>query len=386
MKKNICVLTATRAEYGLLKPLMDLINKSESLNLQLLVTGTHLSPEFGLTYRGIVEDGFHIDEKVEMLLSSDTSTGIVKSMGLGMIAFADSFERLNPDAVIILGDRYEMLAAASAASVFKIPIVHLHGGEITEGAYDDAFRHAITKLSHLHFASTEDHRERVIQMGENPKSVFNVGAIGLDNILGLDLLKREELEAALGIQFKKYNYQVTFHPETLSDISSAEQFEILLRAIEEQKDSTFVFTKSNADTDGRIINIMIDAFVKKHPENAYAFTSLGSLRFLSLLKQCDAIVGNSSSGIIEAPSLQVATINIGNRQKGRTQADSVVNCDIDFQQINKAFLKIQNADFKKILKDLKNPYGDGCTAQRILNVLENTSWQDIKIKRFYNID
>lgn len=386
MKKNICVLTATRAEYGLLKPLMDLINKSESLNLQLLVTGTHLSPEFGLTYRGIVEDGFHIDEKVEMLLSSDTATGIVKSIGLGMIAFADSFERLNPDAVIILGDRYEMLAAASAASVFKIPIVHLHGGEITEGAYDDAFRHAITKLSHLHFASTEDHRERVIQMGENPKSVFNVGAIGLDNILGLDLLKREELEANLGIQFKKYNYQVTFHPETLSDISSAEQFEILLRAIEEQKDSTFVFTKSNADTDGRIINSMIDAFVKKHPENAYAFTSLGSLRFLSLLKQCDAIVGNSSSGIIEAPSLHIATINIGNRQKGRTQSDSVVNCDIDFQKINKAFLKIQNADFKKILKDLENPYGDGCTAQRILNVLENTSWQDIKIKRFYNID
>lgn len=386
MKKNICVLTATRAEYGLLKPLMDLINHSQILNLQLLVTGTHLSPEFGLTYKGIQKDGFVIDEKVEMLLSSDTPTGIVKSMGLGMIAFADAFKRLNPDAIIILGDRYEILAAASAASVFKIPMVHLHGGEITEGAYDDAFRHAITKLSHLHFTSTEDHRKRVIQLGEHPNNVFNVGAIGLDNIRGLNLLDKAELEANLQLKFKRHNYQVSYHPETLSSNSSEQQFQILLDVLEEQEDSLFIFTKSNADTDGRIINSMIDAFVSAHPEKAYAFTSLGSLRFLSLLKQCDAIVGNSSSGIIEAPSLKVATINIGNRQKGRTQADSVVNCDIDVQQIKDAFLKIQSSDFKEDLKKINNPYGDGHTADRILNVLEHTDWEELKVKIFYNIE
>lgn len=386
MMKNICVLTATRAEYGLLKSLMDLIVKSGSLNLQVLVTGAHLSPEFGLTYKFIEADGFQIDEKVEMLLSSDTAAGIIKSMGVGMIAFADSFARLKPDAVVILGDRYEMLAAASAASVFKIPIVHLHGGEITEGAYDDAFRHAITKLSHLHFTSTEDHRKRVIQLGENPKNVYNVGAIGLDNIFSLNLLSKKELETELEIEFRKYNYQITFHPETLSNNSSAEQFKILLQAIGDEKDSFFVFTKANADTDGRIINSMIDEFVQKHPENAKAFTSLGSLRYLSVLKICDAIIGNSSSGIIEAPSLNVATINIGDRQKGRTQAASVINCSLDYQQIKKAILKTQDAEFKYGLKSVNNPYGEGHTANKILEVLEKISWNDIKIKRFYSLD
>src|SRR5690554_517739 len=386
MKKRICVLTATRAEYGLLKPLMEVINKSDKLTLQLLVTGAHLSPEFGLTYKVIEEDGFQINEKVEMLLSSDTATSIVKSMGVGMIAFADALKRLKPDAVVILGDRYEMLAAASAASVFKIPIIHLHGGEITEGAYDDAFRHAITKLSHLHFTATEEYRKRVIQLGENPECVYNVGAIGLDNILNLDLLSQEKLEKELGVKFKKYNYQVAFHPETLSNIPSAVQFEILLKAIEKQEDSLFIFTKANADTDGRIINSMMDSFVKKNPEKAKAFTSLGSLRFLSVLKQSDAIIGNSSSGIIEAPSLNIATINIGDRQKGRTQATSVINCDVDILQISEAFIKIKHVDFKHKLKETKNPYGDGHTANRILEVLENTSWENMKTKRFYNLN
>ncbi len=383
--KNICVLTATRAEYGLLKPLMDLINQSEILNLQVLVTGAHLSPEFGLTYKSIEADGFSIDEKIEMLLSSDTATGIVKSMGLGMISLADSFTRLKPDAVVILGDRYEMLGAASVASVFKIPIVHLHGGEITEGAYDDAFRHAITKLSHLHFTSTEEHKARVIQLGENPENVHNVGAIGLDNIFSLTLLTKEELEAELNLNFATYNYQVTFHPETLSTISSAEQFKILLNAIVEEEESFFVFTKANADTDGRIINSMIDDFVHHHPKKAKAFTSLGSLRYLSLLKICDAIVGNSSSGIIEAPSLNVSTINIGDRQKGRMQANSVINVDVDEQQIKNAFLKTKDKETKVQLQNTKNPYGEGNTAEKIVSVLEHTSWGQIKIKRFYNL-
>lgn len=386
MKKNICVITATRAEYGLLKPLIELIDKSDKLNLQILVTGAHLSPEFGLTYKAIEEDDFHIDKKVEMLLSSDTSIGIVKSMGVGMLGFADSFECLNPDAVVILGDRYEMLSAASAASVFKIPIIHLHGGEITEGAYDDSFRHAITKLSHIHFTSTEEHRMRVIQLGENPKNVYNFGAIGLDNIFRLNLLTKKELESSLGIQFKKYNYQVTFHPETLSSLSSAEQFKILLEVIEEQEDSLFVFTKANADTDGRVINDMIDDFVGKHPEMAKAYTSLGSLRYLSLLKQCDAIIGNSSSGIIEAPSLNIATINIGDRQKGRIQSDSVFNCGVDYQQIKSAILKTKSTEIKGTLNSIKSPYGDGCTANKILNVLEHLSWEEMKIKKFYNLN
>lgn len=384
--KKICVVTATRAEYGLLRPLMKEIDKSQILDLQLLVTGAHLSPEFGLTFKDIEKDGFVIDEKVEMLLSSDTATGIVKSMGLGMIAYTDVFQRLQPDGLVILGDRYEILAVASAASVHKIPIVHLHGGEITEGAYDDAFRHAVTKLSHLHFTSTESHRNRVIQMGENPENVYNVGAIGLDNIKELKLLTKSELETDLQLEFKKYNYQVSFHPETLSDSTSKDQFEILLHAIEKQEDSVFIFTKSNADTDGRIINSMIDEFVNTHPDKARAFTSLGSLRFLSLLRQCDAIIGNSSSGIIEAPTLKIATINIGNRQKGRTRADSVINCNVDRVEIENAMQKTRDPNFRTQLKGVKNPYGDGNTANKIVEVLEQTEWSTIRIKSFYNLN
>ena len=383
---NICVVTATRAEYGLLKPLMKMIEQSKMLNLQVLVTGAHLSTEFGLTYKEIEQDGFIINEKVEMLLSSDTAKGIVKSMGVGMIAYADAFERMNPEALVILGDRYEMLAVAASASVFKIPIIHISGGEITEGAYDDAFRHAITKLSYLHFTSTDLHRNRVIQLGENPKNVYNVGAIGLDNIFNLKLLSRNELEAALGFKFKKYNYQVTFHPETLGTVSSKEQFNVLLDAIKEQEDSFFIFTKSNADTDGRIINTMIDNFVKEYPDKAMAFISLGSLRFLSLVKECDAMIGNSSSGIVETPSLKVATINIGDRQKGRMQAESIINCDVDKQQIKDAILLSQDKEFKQKVKNVENPYGRGGSANKIATILESVDWKNIKNKTFYNID
>lgn len=383
---NICVVTATRAEYGLLKPLMSLIKQSAVLNLQVLATGSHLSTEFDLTYNEIEKDGFEIDEKVEMLLSSDTAIGIVKSMGIGMVSFADAFERLKPDAIVVLGDRYEMLAVASSASVFKIPIIHLHGGEITEGAYDDSFRHAITKLSHFHFTSAEQHKNRVIQMGETPQNVFNVGAIGLDNIFELKLLSRNELEDELDFKLKKYNYQVTFHPETLGTMSSKEQFSILLDAIKEQEDSFFIFTKSNADTDGRIINSMIDDFVKEYPNKAKAFTSLGALRFLSLVKECDAMIGNSSSGIIETPSLKVATINIGDRQKGRMQADSVINCDVNKEQIQEAILLSQSEGFKQKVSNVVNPYGNGGTAEKIINILESIDWKDIKNKSFYDID
>lgn len=382
--KKVCVITATRAEYGLLKPLMQLIKESDQLQLQIIATGAHLSPEFGLTYKNIENDGFVIDEKVEILLSSDTPASIAKTMGIAMIGMADVFTRLKTDLVVILGDRYEMLSVASAATIFKIPIAHLHGGEITEGAYDDAIRHSITKMSHLHFTSTEEYKKRVIQMGENPQNVFNVGAIGLDNIRDLKLLSKEELEADLDIKFKKYNFQVTFHPETLGNLSSQEQFQNLLNVVVKQDDSFFIFTKANADTDGRIINQMIDDFVKKNPAIAKAFNSLGTLRFLSVVKICDAIVGNSSSGILEAPSLFTPTINIGDRQKGRNQASSIINVDNSENEIFSGFELVKKIIATSNLSEVKNPYDNGGAAKEILNkILE---FKIIKTnKSFYNL-
>lgn len=382
--RKICFVTATRAEYGLLKPLMQLIKESDELQLQIIVTGAHLSPEFGLTYEQIVKDNFEIDEKIEILLSSDTPASIAKTMGLAMISFGDAFSRLQPDALVILGDRYEMLSIASVATIYKIPIVHLHGGEITEGAYDDAIRHAITKLSYLHMTSTESYRHRVVQLGEHPDRVHHVGAIGLDNIRHLKLLNKEELELQLNIKFKKYNYQVTFHPETLGHFSSKEQFQVLLDAIDSQADSFFVFTKANADTDGRIINQMIDNYVSANPQKAATFTSLGSLRFLSLVKVCDAIVGNSSAGILEAPSLQTATINIGERQKGRMQAESVVNVDCEVEAISEAFETVKKIEFKNKLNDIINPYDNGGASEKILSILKSANFSE-KQKTFYDI-
>lgn len=382
--RKVCVVTATRAEYGLLKPLMQLIKESDQLQLQVIATGAHLSPEFGLTYKNIENDGFGIDEKVEILLSSDTPASIVKTMGVAMMGMADVLPRLKPDLMVILGDRYEMLAVASAATIFKIPIAHLHGGEITEGAYDDAIRHSITKMSHLHFTSTEEYKNRVIQMGENPKNVFNVGAIGLDNIRDLKLLSKEELEADLGVSFKKYNYQVTFHPETLGNLSSAEQFQNLLNVIKKQEDSFFIFTKANADTDGRIINQMIDDFVSEHPTIAKAYSSLGTLRFLSVVKICDAIVGNSSSGILEAPSLFTPTINIGDRQKGRSQALSIINVDNSEEEISSGFESVKKMIAENNLSEVKNPYDNGGAASKILKQISaNTNINTVK--SFYNL-
>lgn len=382
--KKICIVTATRAEYGLFKPLMDLLQAAEDLELQIIATGAHLSPEFGLTYKQIEADGFTISEKIEILLSSDTPSSIVKTMGLAMNGLAEVIPRLQPDMFVILGDRYEMLAIAAAITIFKVPILHLHGGEITEGAYDDVIRHAITKLSHLHFTSTEEYRSRVIQMGEAPDRVFNVGAIGLDNVANLQLLDKAELEQDLGIKFLKYNYQVTFHPETLSNLSSKDQFQILLDAIEQQDDSFFIFTKANADTDGRIINQMIDQYVSKNPNKAKAFLSLGTLRFLSVVKQSTAIVGNSSSGILEAPSLHTATINIGDRQKGRTQAKSIVNVSCDRNEIMDGFEAVKESSFKDNLKNLDNPYYNGGAAVKIVKVIQDLN-QLSSFKRYYNL-
>ena len=382
---KICVTTGTRAEYGLLKPLMDKIKGDADFTLQLLVTGAHLSPEFGLTYKQIEADGYPIDAKVEMLLSSDTPEGITKSMGLGMVGYADALKQLQPDLLIILGDRYEMLAVALTALIFRIPIAHIHGGEITEGAYDDAIRHSITKMSALHFTSTEAYRKRVIQLGEQPERVFNVGAIGLDNFKSLTLLTKDQLEKELNIRFKKYNYLVGFHPETLFKQSVKEQFEELLKAINKQNDSFFIFTKANADTDGRIVNQMMERYVQENPDRAVLFTSLGSLRYLSIMRQATAVVGNSSSGILEAPFAKKATINIGDRQKGRIMPESIINCSVDQEEIEKAFDIVKSTEFRDIVNAVVNPYGNGNASGQIVDVLKKTDFSLLRTKSFYDI-
>lgn len=382
---KICVATGTRAEYGLLKPLIEKIKEEPSFTLQLLVTGAHLSPEFGLTYKQIEADGYPIDCKVEMLMSSDTAVGITKSMGIGMIGFSDAFTQLHPDLLVILGDRYEMLSLASTALIFRIPIIHIHGGELTEGAYDDAIRHAITKMSAIHFTSTEAYRNRVIQLGEQPNRVFNIGAIGLDNFRSLKFLSKEELEKDLKIHFHKYNYLVSFHPETLSDSSVEVQFNQLLDAIAKQQDSFFIFTKANADTDGRVINELKGEFVQRNPDKAVLFPSLGSLRYLSIMKCVTAVIGNSSSGILEAPSAPTATINIGDRQKGRIQADSIINCSPETKDILNAFEQIKTKAFANKVKKATNPYGDGTASEKIIQILRNIQLIDLQTKSFYDI-
>ena len=386
--KKVCIITGSRAEYGLLKPLIKKLKDSKSLELQIIATCTHLSPEFGLTYQEIENDGFKINEKIEILLSSDTSIGISKSMGLAMISFCEAFDRLKPNIIIIIGDRYEIFAAASAATVARIPIAHIHGGETTEGAFDESFRHSITKMSYLHFTSTEEYRKRVIQLGEDPQRVFNVGAIGIENIKTIDLLEKDKLQETLGYQFGEKTILVTFHPTTLENNTAENQFKNLLDAIEEFETIKVIFTKSNADIGGKIINNMIDEYVKRNNQKSVAYTSLGSVKYLSVMKYCDVVVGNSSSGIIEAPAFMIPTINIGDRQKGRVQAKSVINCEPIKNDIITSLNKAFSEEFKKALKDTKNPYGDGNVTDRIITQIESYLLNDkIQLKKaFYNID
>jgi UDP-hydrolysing UDP-N-acetyl-D-glucosamine 2-epimerase len=383
-KRKICVFTGTRAEYGLLKPLMDEIKKEPALELQIVASAMHLSPEFGLTYKEIEKDGFKIDEKVEMLLSSDTPVGICKSIGLGVISYSEVLERLKPDIVVILGDRFEALAFAIASFIHRIPIAHLYGGEATYGLIDEGIRHSITKMSYLHFTSTEEYRKVVIQLGEAPERVFNVGALGIDNIKKMKLLTKEELEKRLNFKFGKRNLLVTYHPVTLEKGTSREHFENLLAVLDELEEVKIIFTKANADTEGRIINYMIDEFVERHKDKAIAFTSMGQLLYLSTMKYVDAVVGNSSSGIIEAPSFKIGTINIGDRQKGRIRAKSVIDCEPTKESIRKAFELLYSSEFQNQLKKVVNPYGDGKAAERIVKVLKTFDIASIK-KEFFRI-
>lgn len=386
MRKKICVLTATRAEYGLLKPIIRKLQSVQEFDVHVAVTGAHLSPEFGLTYKEIEKDGIAIDEKIEILLSADTPSAVSKSMGLAMIGFADYFERLEPDLLVVLGDRYETLAVAAVAMNQRIPIAHLYGGEATEGLVDESIRHSITKMSHLHFTSTEKYRKRVIQLGEEPSRVFNVGAIGVENIKNEKLMTKSELEKSIGWTLDKPYGIVTFHPVTLENNSSGEQISHLLKALELNQEYQYIFTKGNSDVAGRVINKILDEYVSTHP-NCKVFMSLGTIGYLSAVKHCSFVIGNSSSGIVEVPSFKIPTINIGDRQKGRIQANSVINCEPEYKDIDLSIKKAMSSDFRKKLAHIKNPYEKENTGDGIVNTIRafmSEDRLDIK-KRFYDL-
>lgn len=385
--KRIGIMTGTRAEYGLLKSLMQEINKDNDLELYLIVSGMHLSPEFGMTYKEIEEDGFEINAKVEMLLSSDSPAGISKSIGLGVIGFADEFQRADLDMLILLGDRYEALSAAICALVMRIPIAHLHGGELTEGAIDEGIRHSITKMSYLHFTSTEQYRNRVIQLGENPERVFYVGALGVENIKKINLMTKEELERSIHFEIDENTVIVTYHPVTLENNTVEEQFLNLLEVLDRNPKIRMIFTKANADTNGRIVNELIDKYAAQNSERACAFMSLGQKRYLSALKYCRIVIGNSSSGIIEAPSFGKPIINIGDRQKGRICADSVINCGYTQQEIQQAMETALTEEFENKARNCRNPYEKENTAANIISVIKDYLLNDkIKLKKgFYDI-
>ena len=382
--KTICVVTGTRAEYGLLRWLMEGIRQSPKLALQVIATGAHLSPEFGLTYRDIEADGFVIDRKVEMLLSSDTPAGVTKSMGVAMIGFADAFAELRPDMVLVLGDRYEIFSAAAAATIARIPVAHLHGGETTEGAFDEALRHSITKMAYLHFVAAEAYRRRVIQLGEDPARVFLVGGLGIDNMLKLDLLDRAALEAALDFKLGQKNLLVTFHPATLEQGAAAGQMDELLAALDTLHDTHLIFTMPNADTEGRALSRQVEAYVAGRP-NAKVYASLGQLRYLSAIAHIDAVVGNSSSGLAEVPSFRKATVNIGDRQKGRLKAPSVIDCAPDRASIGAALAQAYSAEFQASLFQVRSPYGEGGASKKILRILENHDFPDSLKKTFFDL-
>ena len=385
--KKVCVITGTRADYGLLYWTLKALNQETSIKLQICVTGMHLSPEFGLTYKQIEKDGFTIDYKVETLLSSDTGSGIAKSIGLGVSGMADAFSVLDPDIIILLGDRFEILAAAIAAMSLRIPIAHCHGGEATEGLIDESIRHSLTKMAHLHFTSTEKFKKRVIQLGEQPSSVFCFGAFAIENINRMKLLSRENLERKFNFSFSSKNYMVTFHPETLEKDSSELQFNQVLLALTEiiNEKTLIIFTMPNADNDGRIIIDMINQFVKIHPQNTTVITSMGQINYLSTLHYINAVIGNSSSGIIEAPSFKIPTINIGDRQRGRIMAKSVINCSVDKNEIIYAINKANSKEFKNKIRNIQNPYGTENVSEKIVKILKKVDTKKLLKKRFYNL-
>lgn len=384
--KKVCVVTATRAEYGLLRNIIELIHLDNDLELCLIVTGTHLSDDFGRTVSEIEADEYPITEKIDVLLNSDSRQAVSKTMGLAFISFADMFAREKPDMLIVLGDRYELLSICGCAMNARIPIAHISGGETTEGAIDECIRHCITKMSYLHFPGCEDYRKRIIQLGESPDRVFNFGDVGVENINKCQLMSREVLEADLNFNLNNVYMSVTFHPVTLDEDSAEEQMKQLLTAITAFPNINFVFTKANADAGGKTINRILDEFIPNNP-NCIAFESLGLIRYLSLLKYSGGVVGNSSSGIVEAPSFNIPTINIGDRQSGRLQASSIINCEPKSEEIIKAINLAISPEFKKIARNTINPYGEGDTAYNIVDTIKYFIFnKEINLKKqFYDL-
>ena len=385
MKRKICFYTSTRAEYGLLRSVMQEIRAADTLQLQILASGMHLSPEFGMTIQEIRADGFEPDEAIEILLSGDTPAAICKSMGLAMIGYGEALQRLKPDLVVVLGDRFETFCIAAAAQVCRVPLAHIHGGETTEGAIDEAFRHSITKMSHLHFASCEEYRQRIIQLGEAPERVFNVGALGVENIRRMPLLERNELSEAIRFNLEKPYYLVTFHPVTLENSTAEEQFQALLDALDAFPEYNVIFTKANADTDGRVINRRIDEYAEKRPERCLAVSTLGVHLYLSAMKYATVVLGNSSSGIIEAPSFKIPTVNIGDRQKGRIQAAGILNCSPDADAIRQTIGRALSPAFQENLSGITNPYDRPGTCSNIVRLLETTDIFGIAKKTFHDV-
>ena len=383
MNRRICVITGSRAEYGLLRNVLRGLAAAPDVELLVIATGMHLSPEFGSTWHEIEADGFAIDARVETLLSTDTPTGVTKAMGLGLIGFGDALTRLRPDLIVVLGDRFEIFSAAAAALIAGIPIAHLHGGETTEGAYDEALRHSITKMSQLHFVAAEPYRRRVLQLGEDPASVFLVGGLGVDAIESIDLLDRDAVEASLGFKLGVRNLLITFHPVTLEDDTEAQMLE-LLGALEARTDTQLIFTMPNADNGGRKVAAIVDAFVAKQA-NAHSFTSLGQQRYLSCLSLVDGVVGNSSSGLAEAPYFKIGTVNIGDRQRGRLRAASVIDCAPRRADILIAIDKLYDPVFRATLADLENPYGTAGASAAIVRTLRDYPLDALVKKRFFDL-
>lgn len=383
--RKVCIFTSTRAEWGLLQGLAKQILRSDCLQLQLLVSGSHLSEKFGMTVREIETGGFTVDEQVDILRYDDTPSGICKTMGLALSEYGEALSRLKPDIMVLLGDRYETFCAAAGAQIQRIPVAHIHGGETTEGAVDEAFRHSITKMAHLHFASCEKYRQRIIQLGETPASVFNVGALGIENIRKVELMSRNELEASIGFPLDKPFFLVTFHPVTLESDTAGKQFGMLLSALEQFPEHKIIFTKANADTDGQVINAMIDDYVAARPECCLTVASLGLRRYLSAMKFCDAVIGNSSSGILEAPVFGIPTVNIGDRQKGRLRTESIIDCTPDCVSIGSAIQKALDPRFRARLDNLKHPCEKTGTAGQIVEQLLKVDLSRLIKKTFYDL-
>jgi GDP/UDP-N,N'-diacetylbacillosamine 2-epimerase (hydrolysing) len=384
MNKTVCVITSSRADYGLLKLVIKEIMHNSHLTLKLVATGMHLSPKYGNTFQEIIQDGYSIDKKIEILMEENNAKGVSESIGLGISKFADMFVEMKPDLVLILGDRFEIFAAAIAAHVALIPIAHIHGGELTEGALDDAFRHSITKMSQLHFVSTQEYARRVIQLGEHPSRVYNTGALGIDSASKIKLLEKNALEAKLNFKFGKRNLLVTYHTVSLESEYTRDQIQELLSALSELRETHLLFTLPNADPGSNIISTAINEFVAEH-KNAKVFTSLGQLVYFSCMGIADGVIGNSSSGILEAPFFRKGTVNIGERQRGRVQSESVINCSANKHSILSSIEMLYSEEFQKKLKVFENPYGLTGASRKIVEVLVTLPTQQILQKRFYNL-